>query len=83
MAILKRLTKEQIREKYNMEGWFILCPIYARRVPGQDLAVQERNWIPEWWFTAQMLVHDAWSIVRYTLTGKWADFAFLLREMKE
>lgn len=82
MAILKRLSKEEIKQKFNREGWFILCPVWAKEVPGRDLEVQEKNWIPEWWFTAQFYIHDAWSVIRFTLTGKWTEFAFLLKEMK-
>lgn len=49
MALLKRLTKQQIRDKYTHYGLFWGCvPVYVNMLNDECPDVATRNWIPEW-----------------------------------
>lgn len=49
MAILNRLSKEEIKENFTHYGlMFGFVPVYARYPESNCLSVEVRNWFPEW-----------------------------------
>lgn len=56
MALIKRLTSEQIRKQFTHYGWFAgLIPCYLS--DDAECRLQERNWIPECALTATTWVY--------------------------
>lgn len=53
MAVLKRYSKADLLRTFTHRGWFALCPVYLSNpeAPAGPY-VAERNWIPEWWMSA-------------------------------
>lgn len=49
MSVRERLTDEEIRKTFKKYGMFGLCPVYVNLDNPDDLIMQERNWVPEWW----------------------------------
>ena len=49
MALLKRLSKQQIRNQFTHYGLFWGCvPVYVNMRNDECPDVATRNWIPEW-----------------------------------
>lgn len=49
MAVLKPLSRAEIRREFTHRGWQLLCPVYIAGVDSPGMVLQERNGIPEWW----------------------------------
>lgn len=56
MAVLKRLSADEIRKNFDHYGVFMgMVPVYVGDVHG-ECRLSARNWVPEWWL-------DLWSFV--------------------
>lgn len=83
MAIFDRLNNYQLHRLYNKKGWLLLCPIYAKEDPiTGEMWLQERNWIPEWWLTAQEWIYATFNWCIVMCGGVEQPFALLLKDMK-
>lgn len=51
MALLQRLSKEEIRSRYKFKGLaFGLVPVYLSDTNDHTPDIAVRNWIPDWTF---------------------------------
>jgi hypothetical protein len=66
MAIFNRLTKKEIYEEFQYEGWFYLCPIYSTDPDKGVPCLQEKNWVPEWWLDL-----NTWGAQTYNMVGSF------------
>lgn len=52
MAILKRMSQEEIAETFTHRGWFAFCPVYVADDGDEGMVMSERNWVPTWLMAA-------------------------------
>ena len=65
MAIIKRLTKDEIKNNFTHYGYFYgFVPIYISNPSPEGTKIAVRNWIPECSLSAAELFFDfiTWSI---------------------
>lgn len=83
MAVIKRLSRQEIRKTFTHKGLFLgIVPVYLADLQTDTPLVTARNWIPEWYFdgvemffglTAMLgsLVNPDWEPeYRITVTGE-------------
>ena len=57
MAVLKRLSKEEISENFDYYGYmFGIVPVYVGDPYGQA-RIAVRNWVPEWVMDVMEVIH--------------------------
>lgn len=55
MAIIKQLSKEEIRQTFTHRGWFAFCPVYLVEEGIDGMLAVERNGIPTWLMDAAQI----------------------------
>lgn len=60
MSIFNQIPKDQIATEFELTGWVGLCPVWLS-FAGECLGapkLAERNWVPEWWLTANLALQE-------------------------
>ncbi|XKM12709.1 hypothetical protein RCS94_06685 [Orbaceae bacterium ac157xtp] len=53
MAFFKRLSEIEINERFTTKGWYCgIVPVYIDKDRNGRLAIEARNWVPDWAITA-------------------------------
>lgn len=72
MAILNRITADQLQREFEHVGWFCgLCPVYIAGIDSGEPTLVERNWVPEWWLDMTEALFGA-----FCYFASWADPEF-------
>lgn len=66
MSIFHRAKPAEVFRHFTHKGWLGLCPVWLNQRSGN---VTERNWIPEWWMTANIAVLDTLAVWSATSSG--------------
>lgn len=64
MSVFTKTPADEIFRKYTHKGWLALCPVWFNE---RTLDVSERDGIPEWWLTANILLLDFIADCRFLL----------------
>ncbi len=54
-------------ERLTHYGWFMACPIYIGGVESQSPLIEQRWWVPEWWFWLNEYAFGTLCMIRSTL----------------
>lgn len=85
MALFRHLTEQEVRAQFTHEGWFYLCPIWCNNPEAEIPQVAERNWVPAWWFWANVYMHHATNWLGSRLFPNWrtSEFVMVLHELED
>ena len=60
MAVINRLSADEIRRNFTHVGWFLWCvPVYIGDPDSDEPKLAARNWVPEWYFDLVAALYDA------------------------